>query len=274
MQLFINECSLESQYSDLALFRAALTAILGLAKAAQADFEECRNYYAQDHLYALEYTAVFNEPFMTTFHQIKDNGFKTRVQQIPYQELRVKDWRSEQVHDSQICYECLSDLCSGTSLAEAAERVLQNASDSIMLLNFTPSKYDGISVLKVAKRVNGGHKIAVDCSHTISMVASWLQKLKQRVPTYDITSTETPRDEQTILTDITRFKLTPYRIQGRKVYEKQTTNYKMYVDNLHHGAAAHIEVFSKSNHHIGEASLDGIIDVSKAKPGREFNPNS
>ncbi len=270
MQLFINEWSLEAQYSDLTIFRNALLTILGLAKAIHADFETCRNYYAEDYLYAYEYTAFSDEPFMT-FHQINDVSFKTYVRRILYEELRVSDWRSEQVHNSEALYECLADLCSGTSVAEAAERLMQNGRGPTILLNFTPSKFDGLSVVAVTK--DSIHTVHVDCSNTLAMVAAWLQKIKRLVPVYDLTSRETPRDEQTVLTDIMRFKLTPYRKQGRKVYEERATRYKMYVDNLHYGEAAHIEVFSKSNQHLGTAGLDGTIDLNKVEAGREFTPD-
>ncbi|BDI14472.1 hypothetical protein ANSO36C_02740 [Nostoc cf. commune SO-36] len=36
-----------------------------------------------------------------------------------------------------------------------------------------------------------------------------------------------------------------------------------YVDNLHYGTAAHLEVFDKRGYHIGEADLQGDINTSK-----------
>ena len=41
-----------------------------------------------------------------------------------------------------------------------------------------------------------------------------------------------------------------------------TGNY-WYIDNLHFGKAAHLEVFDKTGLHIGEADLQGNIDTTK-----------
>lgn len=47
--------------------------------------------------------------------------------------------------------------------------------------------------------------------------------------------------------------------------EKKKTRHYWYVDNLHYGEAAHLEVFdSHGKKHIGESDLEGNIDKTKS----------
>jgi hypothetical protein len=68
-----------------------------------------------------------------------------------------------------------------------------------------------------------------------------------------------PTDEQTCLRDRLLFETTGRLQQGRTIYRHKTTGDFYYVDNLHFGAAAHLEVFDKRKGHRGEASLDGTL---------------
>ena len=55
-------------------------------------------------------------------------------------------------------------------------------------------------------------------------------------------------------------------VQGSSVYKEIATGYYWYKDNFHR---THYEVFdSFGKKHLGEASLDGIIDKGKADKGK------
>lgn len=63
---------------------------------------------------------------------------------------------------------------------------------------------------------------------------------------------------------VIRFEKTTRTDQGRTIYRERNTGRLWYVDNLHCGKAAHLEVFnSTGKQHLGEADLQGNIDRSK-----------
>ncbi|MBD2145817.1 hypothetical protein H6F45_11560 [Sphaerospermopsis sp. FACHB-1194] len=94
----------------------------------------------------------------------------------------------------------------------------------------------------------------------------WLEhKLNLSQLEYSSDSEKPPRDEQTILRDSIRFRKTSSRCQERFIYCELTTGRYWYVDNLHNGKAAHLEVFDKTGkNHLGEADLNGNINYSKS----------
>lgn len=64
-------------------------------------------------------------------------------------------------------------------------------------------------------------------------------------PSYDISSSIPPRDDETILADSSVFQMTRHSYQRRKMYLRLGTNELWYVDNFHYGRDAHIEVFNE-----------------------------
>lgn len=76
---------------------------------------------------------------------------------------------------------------------------------------------------------------------------------------YDKSSSIPPRDPETILSDATLFEPTPHTYQGRRIYHRIDTNELWYVDNLHYGSDAHLEVFSETEKkQIHVSSIDAI----------------
>ena len=62
-----------------------------------------------------------------------------------------------------------------------------------------------------------------------------------------------------------RCKCTKNQYHGRTIYEEKETGYLWYVDNLHSGKSAHLEVFDNTGkNHIGESDLEGKIDRTKS----------
>ncbi|MBD2482493.1 hypothetical protein H6G57_10755 [Planktothrix sp. FACHB-1365] len=101
---------------------------------------------------------------------------------------------------------------------------------------------------------------------------SWLEHiLNLSRLEYDESSKDPPTDEQTILREEKRFEKTSSYYQGRAMYREIDTGRYWYVDNLHCGKAAHLEVFNKAGHHLGEADLKGKIDKSKKDKDKTIN---
>lgn len=62
-----------------------------------------------------------------------------------------------------------------------------------------------------------------------------------------------------------RFKKSShYPMKGAVVYEEIETGNLWYKDTYHTGKSAHFEVFNSVGIHLGEASLDGVLDRNKA----------
>ena len=147
-------------------------------------------------------------------------------------------------------------------MAEATERFIQNTQPLLLLLNFSESKFAGLSQVKITK--NEVIDVPVDCVDEHNQLANWLEsKLRLSRYRYDPNSDMCPTDEQTLLNDKRRFDKTSHRCQGRTVYKEIDTNRYWYVDNFHKSYDAHLEVFDANGQHLGEASPDGEIDYSK-----------
>ena len=81
---------------------------------------------------------------------------------------------------------------------------------------------------------------------------------------YDESSSSPPIDTHTILKDTNRLNRTQNQYHGRTIYQEKETGYLWYVDNLHSGKSAHLEVFDNTGkNHIGESDLEGKIDRTK-----------
>jgi hypothetical protein len=88
---------------------------------------------------------------------------------------------------------------------------------------------------------------------------------------YEANLTRPPRDDETILGRFPeRFeRVGRFERNGRRqVYREKATDRFLYVDNLHYGGAAHLEVFDSDEQHLGTADLDGNLDESTRVPGR------
>ena len=69
------------------------------------------------------------------------------------------------------------------------------------------------------------------------------------------------------LTDTHYFSPTGKIIQGAQVYKELSTGNLVYLDNLH---KTHYEVFSLTGKHLGEMSMNGILDPSMADTGKHL----
>ena len=66
------------------------------------------------------------------------------------------------------------------------------------------------------------------------------------------------------LSDENRFTKTRYHYQNMPIYKEIKTGYYWYNDYFHRTNKAHFEVFDTQGNHIGEASMQGILDRQKS----------
>lgn len=69
------------------------------------------------------------------------------------------------------------------------------------------------------------------------------------------------------LADTSRFSPTGKVEQGASVYKERSTGYFIYLDNLH---KTHYEVFSPTGRHVGEMSMNGILDRHTADASKRL----
>ena len=162
-------------------------------------------------------------------------------------------------------------VVNDTSLAEIAERKLQNSSSTYLLINFINSSFHLVHphitnccLITIVKNNDVVNWIELDGLDNKSALEYWLEHtFNLSCSVYDELSNDPPRDEQTILRDKPRFQTTSSRCQGRAIYREVATGRYWYVDNLHFGKSAHLEVFDKAKTHVGEADMEGKIDECK-----------
>ncbi|MFM7408517.1 MAG: hypothetical protein ACKO3K_18140, partial [Cuspidothrix sp.] len=130
-----------------------------------------------------------------------------------------------------------------------------------------------ICLITIIKNNDEINLICLDGIDSKLSLECWLEnKLNLSQLEYSLDSKEPPRDEQTILRDGVRFRKTSNRCQERVIYCELITGYYWYVDNLHHGKAAHLEVFDKTGKkHLGEADLDGNINYFKSDSDKSID---
>ncbi|HNT75754.1 MAG TPA: hypothetical protein PKH77_12130 [Anaerolineae bacterium] len=262
MEIFINEASLQEQYfsdTDFAKAVVTFTAIFDLinqcVKSAQMYKSEL----------FLDYKAIRGEVFQSSYQKIKDKQLKVAFRRYVFDRLNPRDWQPERKHSRDDWFEVNEQLVTDTSIAELAERKLRDTALIGLLVNFIQSEFAGNTSLLVSK--NRQATVKVDCVENRNSLEKWLA-LNLSIYTTDLAYP--PRDEQTVLQDMTRFRRTSRIEQGRKVYQEKATGYYWYVDQLHFGRDAHLEVFDAHGRHLGEANLNGEIDYSCQDPQKHL----
>jgi hypothetical protein len=136
------------------------------------------------------------------------------------------------------------------------------------MVSSTGSAFEALKYFAMTEEDGG----AVANLSNIASPEALLKLLAQQRGYYDPTSTEPPKDFETILVKAPeRFVSTGKRHgqSDRKIYRELATGYLYYVDNLHYGASAHLEVFTAAGEHLGTANIEtGELDASKRRSGR------
>ncbi len=275
MEIFINEVSLEGQYINDAEFKDAVIAFKAIFDLLNKTVKDQQIYKEDSGLY-VNYEAVKGSNFNVSLNNIKDKSLKQALINLIFNKLNSKEWRKEQVHSVTDSFDCLMSneqykVVNNTSLAEIAERKLQNRSSIYLLINFINSSFNLIHphinnccLVTIIKNNDEVNWIELDGLDNKYALEHWLEHtFNLSCSVYDELSSDPPRDEQTILREKERFQKTSLRYDGRAIYCEVATVRYWYVDNLHYGKAAHLEVFNQAGSHIGEADLEGNIDESK-----------
>ena len=276
MEIFINEVSLEGQYFTKTEFEQAIKVFRDIFRFIDLNIKNKKLY--KDSQVLANREAIKGFIFQASLNKV-NRELKEALRRVVFNKLDPKEWRNEQVHSLNDYFDYVTDDKSenlkNTSLAEVTERSLQNKETTYLLINFTNSRFKLVNpnipkcfLIPIIKNNDEENPINLDCLDEKAALESWV-KIKLNV--YDKSVKEPPTDEQTILNDNTRFTRTAMTCQGRKIYQEIANKQYWFVDNLHYGEKAHLEVFDKIGKHIGEAGLQGNIDHSKKDPNKTID---
>lgn len=266
MQVFINECSLHSQFYTKDEFTYAVRVFISLFSFLRKNKID-GNIYKVDDLF-VNYKALREEFFIKSLNSISDKTLKVGTKNILLNKHKIIDWNKERLHSPEESFEYDNEDVTDTSMAELAERKSRKKELTGVLVNFLRSKFENLEIAQIIK--NREHTINLECVEDERTLEKWLEK-HSLLNLYKPTSKEPPNDRQTVLRDLQRFHATSFPFQaGRKVYQEIKTGYYWYVDSLHFGRAAHLEIFNKKKEHLGTADLDGKIDFSRAEKSKKL----
>ena len=243
MEVFINELSIQEQYHDGKEFEEAViifTKIVSMLNDAKCD----KKLYKKGDFYWNK-RAISNSDFRSSLSQIRDKFISSSFKRIVFDRNNPKDWLQEQIHsnDDDFFSETLNCKVTGQSLAEVSERKTQNIEKEHLLLNFHNSSFSGKSHTNIIK--NNIVSNNIDCIDSISEIASWIEEKCPSTP---------------IVEDSSRFERTSKTFNGATIYKEKNSRRYWYLDTLHKN---HYEVFNAQKEHLGEADLEGNIDISK-----------
>lgn len=268
MQVFINELSLQGQYHSDEAFTGAVQQFMAIFALLNERVREKQVYKTQIFLTR---QAIHNEAFQASFQRILNQELKIAFRAFIFNKLSPKEWLNERLHSPDDIFQCpqhSEEWLEDSSVAELAERKLQDSLLVGLLVNFSGSTFARFPILEVVK--NEQVRVNLDGVSEQAEFVRWLEK-NPSLLNYSLASKDPPRDEQTILVSATRFVLKTQIVQGRKIYRELNTGYYWYVDNFHSGASAHLEVFDNTGRHLGEADLQGNINLEKRDPAKTIN---
>ena len=264
-------------------FKESIKIFNSIFELINQNIKNKKTYKEDSNIYA-NYEAIKGSSFNASLNKLKDKSLKTAFINIVFNKSNPKEWRKERLHSTDDLFDYLTiendfeNVCD-TSLAEVAERKLQNNNQQYLLINFINSRFKNIHpdienyyLVTIFKNCNEQIPICIDGVDSPLTLNCWLEdKYSLSKLEYPFDTTIPPRDEQTILRETSRFKKTQLRCQSRIIYCELATERYWYIDNLHFGQAAHLEVFDKRGSHIGEADLQGKIDTSKQDKNKTIN---
>lgn len=263
MQVFINEKSLQGQYSvenvdqGIRTFLSVLT-LLDTLGVKGTIFKS---------------TFLFNEQAIKDIHLnaiLPSNGDLLNAFLLNLK--GAAKWESERLHSTDDNFAWKEDDVSGTSVAEVAERKLQNNMLAGGLLNFSGSTYASQQQIEIIK--NAENNVELDCLYNKETLILWLRKqgLIPKHDAYDVKSKTAPLDDQTVLTS-SSFEKTVYKNKGRRAYRLIGTSQLWVVDASqgHIIGAPHLEVFDEiSGKHLGTSLFNVIALDPKYKRNRRI----
>ena len=255
-EIFVNECSLHAQFQNATEFEAAIINFIALINEIKAKNNFHADFYRGNIF--INFQAVKNQVFQRTFSELKQAS-QLRFKRLLKDDL--KDWQNQKKHKINDDYVLIdtSENITNTSIAEAAERKLQQNETVFLLVNFINSnfktshqKYLLCQVIAVSK--NQQPHIELDCLNNTAAFEQWVKDKLYQLSFLD----KNPQ----------RFtKTNKISILNTVIYIEDKTKYYWYFDNYHN---THFEVFNKLEIHLGEANLDGILDPNKADKKKNY----
>lgn len=282
MNVFINECSFRGQFRDREALQGAIARFLGLVERARKFLaRRGGRMWRSDRVGDAK--ALEGETLHQTINHVAGRELGESFTDIVYNRANPAPWEPERAHQSDDYYACRIDLTdekeedsdgngecvTDTSMAELAELRLRDITRPGCLLNLEGSALQNRPSVDVVKERRD--RVSLSSFEVEAKLAEWLRGF-DAIPPYEADATDPPSDAQTCLVDRIMYAPTSLVEQGRRVYQHKARQHYVYVDNLHVGAAAHLEVFDKRGLHIGEASLAGEIDRSKKDTEKRIKP--
>jgi hypothetical protein len=245
-------------------FVGALNILVELKKNTEIFSYNCHGFYLKESIKGTKYISALRKDKVSNDIYLKNMKL-----------LGNSFWEEEYIHDYSCSYIHNAIEFVSTSVAEIAERKIQNNTLNGFLLNFEKSYFSKLKNIYVLK--DNKFSVIVDCNCTKNTVIDWF-KAKGYIVPYDPNSKNSPDDEQTVLAQSDFFELTQYKRQnGRRVYRRIGTNQLWYVDSSprHATEKAHIEVFDEKKKHLGTSLYNEInVDKSHLDPQRTIDIDS
>lgn len=147
-------------------------------------------------------------------------------------------------------------------IAEAAEAKYNEGTDKTVIINIAEAYVNNreeIHIIKDAPHVNDlPILVSIPSVNNEIEFSQW------------ITALITPNFS---LTDKKRFERTNQLHVKQRIYREITTGNYWYYDFFHDTNKKHFEVFSAQGLHLGEASTEGVLDITKADNQKRITPS-
>lgn len=256
MQIFINEWSFQSQHVQ-SVFNTAVAKLLRMVERSRRAVAGRGTLWRSERL--AEVCAAGPAPLKSHVYRIRDREVREAFIDVVFNKANPAPWEQDRRHPCDVSYTCecndeVHDV-RDTSIAELAERRCLDGDLLGCLLNLSNSPLCGSTLTFVLKATE--IKIELRSFEEEEDLSAWLDEIDDE--SYPTTADGPPRDLQTCLRDLNLFESVPkLLVQGRQVYRHRTSQKLYYIDNMHAGTSAHLEVFDKRGKcHLGEADLEG-----------------
>ena len=138
-------------------------------------------------------------------------------------------------------------------IAEATEAKQNEGTDKTVVVNIAETYVNNreeIHVVKDALHINDlPILVSIPTVNNEIEFSQWITTLS--TPHFSLTNKE-------------EFQITAFKWRKQKKYRQASTNNYWYYDYFHDTNKKHFEVFNAHGIHLGEASIDGILDATKA----------
>jgi hypothetical protein len=183
----------------------------------------------------------------------------------------LKSWRSCRHSDETICkMECENDDIVDGTVCELYEHLREES--LVALFGFGNSSFSDRQSVRIERLLPPAGPLPVKCRVAVGDFHSLILSIGGRFKTYQ-SRIDPPSDGETVLRQQPdRFERTGrFERRGRSVYREVATRRYFYVDSLHVGPRAHLEVFCARGNHVGTANLQGVVDESTRVHGRRIS---